>query len=305
MRICGLAIFFLSLISVGEAQVADKILARISEEIITLSDQKVFRKQLQQNLVPKNLLFQVFPKKNLLKNKQKDLEFLISQKILLLSLQKKNPLFPLPEQEIQRALLSLKGNLSDKIFAQKLRNNHLHLTSLKNQIKDFLKIDFLIRQQIFSKINISESDIYAFYFNKTGKSFFKIFEYEFSSLFFPATNKESAKLFQKNLARLSFEEAAKKQSLKIKVSKLKSIDINPLMEKALKSLSISQVSPLIPLNNGFYILKLKWKTPVLTALQQKQKNQIQEQLFKKELKREMNKWFQEKKQIFFTQIFSQ
>ena len=281
-----------------QAQIVEKVQAQIAEEMISLIDLKNFQKQLSLDLVsPSFLLKQMYKKSQLLNNKDKLLDFMITRN-LLAQITKKEGLSEIPNKDIETSLRSLKGKISHKKFSRKLNQAGIDLKALRKQIRTDLKNDLLLAQFVISKIIVSEQDIESYHFNKHNQALFKNFEYEFVSVTF-AENKKSAvlkKILDKDSDDL--EKMARSLDLEHKVLKLKQKDIQPTFKKELDKLSVSQLSPVLLLGNSYYILQLKWKYPQISPGEQKKKNQIEKTLYKKKLKEEIKKWVEEKKASF-------
>ena len=151
---------------------------------------KVFQKRLKQNLVPSSLILKyLFKKSELLKDKQKVLDFLIKRQVLY-QLAKQEKLPDISEEKLKQALDKLKGKSSHKAFSKKLSKVGLTLDALKKDLLIDLKADFLLKQAVLSNIVISEQDIESYHFAKYNQALFKTFEYEFVSVSFSENQKD-------------------------------------------------------------------------------------------------------------------
>lgn len=282
----------------SQARVVEKIQAQIAEEMISLIDLKNFQKQFRWGLVPSSLLLkQVYKKSELLKDKNKLLDFMITRKMLFqIAQQEKLP--EIPKKNIEKRLSSIKGSSSHKSFSRKLIKAGLTLQDLRQQILMNLKNDLLLSQFVVSKITVSEQDVESYHFNKYNQALFKNFEYEFVSINFTENKKEA--VLKKLLGKTSdnLEEIARSLKLEYKTFKLKDGEIQSLFKKELDKLSVSQISPFLLLGGSYYILQLKWKQPQISPREQKKKGQIEKFLFEKKLKEEIQKWIEEKKASF-------
>lgn len=279
-------------------RLVEKILLPLGAEMITLSERNQLERELRANLIPSGLLLEIFPKKTLLSDKETLLNFLVARKVIDLSLQEEGLQSVETEaRRVQAHLNQLKASTSSKAFKRKLRKNSLSLKTLQSKISQSVKRDFFITKEFVSKIVVSDSDINGYFFNKKGKNLFQIFEYEFSFLSFSQTKKglnEARRAFRA-LPASSFESLSQRKGVRFEKHRLKSHEMSPPMEKALKNLSVSQISPLTPIGDRIYIFKLNWKAPVFTLAQEKERRRIHSLLLKKELAREFHKWLKEKK----------
>ena len=289
--------FFFALNS--QALLVEKIQAQVGEEMISLIDLKNFQKQIRLNLVPPSLLLKyVYSSKKLLKSKSKLLDFMITRSVLA-QIAKQKQLPEIPKKNIQKVFLRLKGSSSHKKFSIKLKQAGLSVKTLKQEILIDLKNDLLLSQFVISKIAVSEQDIESYHFNKYHQALFKTFEYEFATLNFKENKKEAVlRLLKKDKDLVELKEVAEFLNLEHKVLKLKEGEIQKFFKKELDKLFVSQISSVLFVNNSYYILQLKWKTPQISTAEQKKKNQIQTILYEKKTRQEIEKWIEEKKTAF-------
>ena len=288
----------------GQALLVEKVIARVGEDMISLMDLKLYRRQLAQNVVPETLLFKVTSRRVLLSRKGRLPEFMVSKKILESLVEELD--FQPSEKQIQRVVKKIRGRLTGKAFVQKLSRNGLSLKKLRGEVALALKIDFLLTQEVASKIIVSENDINSFYFNKKGKSLFRHYEYDITSLSFPRTDEgvKKARAAREAYKSMSVDEISRTFSGQLKTSQLKTGEMQRVVEKALASLSVSDMSDPIPMGNHLYLFRLNWKTPLLTRAAEKTKTRIHKTLFEKELREALKKWLEEKKTDFSVKILS-
>jgi len=302
MKIWFLAVFLCLAPIKNQARLVEKLVAQVGEDLIFLSDIYQFQKYVGHDLLPDSVLFKLFAKKALLKNRSLALEFLITSSMLY-QLAKAERLAVKPKVfekdgsiKMNREESSLKNS-----WAQKLQSQKITLDQFWDLVDTYATNDLLISRQVISKIIIPESEINGYYLNKYGKPLFETFTYNFLSVAFPK-NKEGLKksqFFVKAASRdTSFLKLAKRQGLKARSSILNPLEINPKMYKALKTMSVSQVSNPLALDRQLYVLKLKWKEPYLKPTEQKKQMEIRSLLFEKALKKAVKTWIQQQKTSF-------
>ena len=299
------SLFFCLVLSFsGQALLVEKGLARVGEDMISLMDLNFYRRQLTGNMVPESLLFKLTSRRALLSGRNHLLDFMVSRKILENLTEDLD--FQPSEKQIQRVVKKIRGRLTGKAFVQKLNQSGLSLKTLRAEIALALKIDFLLTQEVVSKIIISENDINSFYFNQKGRSLFKHFEYDVTSLTFPRTEEgiKKARSARKAYGKMSVEELSRTFSGQLKTSQLRTGEMRTAMEKALKSLSVSDMSDPVPMGDHLYLFRLNWKTPLLTRAAEKTKSRIHKTLFNRELKEALKRWMEEKKTEFSVKILS-
>ena len=279
-------VFFTSQFSDG--RLVEKTIASVDEESILLSDTRLLKKRLAAGLEPQTLLFEIFPKSILLKSQTARKEFLVYKALLNKEASKSHKTI-----NTQNEIKKIQGKLSNKIFALRLKKQGLDMTSLIQLIAEAKQQNQAIRQKIASQIIISENDISAYHASKTGRSLYKDFLYEVFSL---KVSSKQAQKFQNMLKEnkpTSLKAWAKTINKTLKKQRLKGSDINQKFKQILNNLSVSEISPLIKIENQNYFFQLIWKQPLLNKKLQHKKQQISQLLWKKELKQELKKWFKE------------
>ena len=282
----------------SQARLVESIKAQVGEEIITQRDLHNFKSQLKQKLVPPSLLLKtLYSRSQLIKKKSLRLKFMIENSLLTQLSEQSDGL--IDQSVLNKALKSMQGKLSQEQFNKKLKAVGLSLESLKKGLKSSLQIDFLLSQSVFSKISLSNQDIESYHFTKYKKPLFKFFEYEFTSLSFPESKKGLVIKKRQENSFKSLEELAQELNLEYKTSRLKENQISESFKKELDKLSVSQFSSLLLIGETYYLLQLKWKSPLISPKEHKKKSQIEKILYEKKAKQELRQWLEEKKSQFF------
>ena len=283
------------------AGLVESLKAHVGEEIITQRDLHDFKIQLKQKLVPPSLLLKkLYNSSELLKKEDLRLQFLIEREMLA---QLAKPA-PVNEKSLRTAFKAMQGSLPKKHFAKKLSRAGLTEDSLKQALKASRQIDFLLSQSVLSKISLSDQDIESYHFAKYNKPLFKAFEYEFSSLSFPENKKDMVLKSRRDHPVQNLEELSKSLNLEYKSSRLKEDQISRDFKKELDKLSVSQFSPLMFLGGRYYLLQLKWKSPLISPKEKRKRDQIEKLLFDQKLKQELRQWIEIQKSLFFIKQIS-
>ena len=303
----------------ARALLVEKTAIQAGDRMISLLDIQSFRRQLRAGLVPDSILFKVFPKKQLLRDDGLLMEFLAFREAARLRAEESPEAkkFEPSGDQILAAAAALRGRLSPKAFDKKLKaHGFLPLKpqrplkplkplraknpsaasapkSLLKELRDSLKAEFVLAQEAASKAFVSDSDISRHYLRTAGRSqSAKNFEYELSSVSFAGGpgGRKKAEAFHRALLRSSFEEAADKAGLKARAARLRDSEMSAEIKKALRGLSVSQSSSPARIGGRIYVFHLKWKAPLLSRLEERERARIQELLFEEELKKQLKKW---------------
>ena len=283
-----------------QAQVLEKTLGFVGERALLLSETYELKKRIQLKLEPDTSLFLLFPKTKLLKNSHLRVQFLAYRQALLK--QAKRLGLEVSEQEASRLFKKIPGSRAQKLM--KLKRQGWNLTRFNKYLTESLQAEQALIKSVSSKILISENDIQGYFFSKNRKNLYSSFQYEVLSLILPRSRAGQGEDIKKFLERASVPAAVKKFQLKKQVSKFKTGDMNPSMKKAVERLSVSETSHPVRVGNNTYIFKLLWKRPLLTGKLISLKSKIEKRLFKKEMRQELKKWFQNKISHFSIRISS-
>ncbi len=288
------------------AQTVEKTLATVEGEMISLMDLKETRKRLKTGFLEDSPLLTLFSKSTLKKKDSTLLEFLVYEKLLDLFAPKTEIGQNFFQKELSKRRKQM--GLSKKAFSRKLVKNHFTSSSYKAFLKKSILRNLLIQKEIMEKIRISNQDLNEYALQKEGKTLFNTFEYELSYVLFPQT-KEGKKQAQKNYLLFSKDPASfdkwapeKKGEKKETLKKIQLSSMHPMIQKALKALSIGQISQVLSLPSGYHIFKALWKTPVITTKNKKRKEKLFTVLFKDLFKKELKNWLEQKKKTSFVQI---
>lgn len=294
-------LIFVSLIvfsGFSKAQLVERVQAQVGSKMISFIDLKNFQKQLRVGFISNSLLLKYgFKKSQLLNNRKKLLDFMISREMLF-QLAKKESLPPIPREAIEKSLKQKKGSLSHKQFSAKLQRAGLSLKDLRQEILIDLTLDSFITQFVVSKITVSEQDVESYYFNKYNRPLFKSFEYEFVSLQFEEKNKPKILKNLEEKGPIELKELALSLGLKHKTLRLREQDLQEGLKKELVKLSVSQLSPIFQLEGNYYVLQLKWKYPQISLKERQTKARIEKLLYGQKQRAEIKKWVEEKRASF-------
>ena len=310
MKYCWIFTFLFCSQFLSAKIVVEKTLATVEGEMISLMDLKEAKKRLKQGFLADSVLYPLFNKTQLQKKDSVLLEFLIYEKLLDLSVVK-TPL-QIDEKTLSQTINKKKKRkgLSKKAFSRLLVKNHFTSSSYKEFLRKSILRNLFIQKEIAEKIRISDQDINEYALQKQGKALFTSFEYELAYLLFPPTE-EGKKRAQKVLRDIEKDSSLFDKwspgSEKEKREILKNISlsaIHPSIKSAIGKLSIGQASSVLSLPAGHHIFKVLWKTPVITAQNQKRKERLGVLLFKEIFNKKLKLYLEEKKKTAFIQVNS-
>ena len=292
------------------AQTVEKTLATVEEEMISLIDLKEARLRLKQGFLNDLTLLVLFSTSALKKKNSALLNFLIYEKLLDLSV--KNSDLKIKTSQVRGELKKQRKQLglSKKGFSRRLVKSQFTSSSYKEFLKRNLLRRMFIQREIIEKIRLTDQELNEYALKKQGRGLFSSFKYDLTYLQFPNTKsgeKQAKKVSQILLKDpLQFDKWPEQKN-KVRKEVLKELTLlgmHKSIRPVIKQLSLGQISPIIMLPTGPAIFKILWKTPIITAKNQKRKEQLGQALFQELLKEKLRVLLEDLKKKTFVQINS-
>lgn len=306
----GLIISLLFFSSFLNAEVIEKIIAIVDDEIITLSDLESYRQKIKTGKLSDDLLKP--NKQNLLSNNNELIDYIINEKILTAEVKKNNLTVTIErlEQEIRK--ITQQNQLTRQQLKTALAKEGIEFSTYQDFIKTRLERQSLVEKEISSKVKISDDDILSYYLLQKGNASKKTFEYSVNHIFFSTTKGSDERAYrtaQSVLSKLKegqpFEDLANQYSEDSNLGTggflgvFKSGEMVPELEGPITQLDVNQFSEIVKSKRGYHILKLLKKTIVADPQFLKEKTSIYNHLFQINFEKEFNTWLNFKRQQAF------
>jgi peptidyl-prolyl cis-trans isomerase SurA len=242
----------------GAAEVVDRIVAEVNNDIITMSELKNLEKSVQAQSGVK-------PGKIDKKMQREMLEGLIDRKLAKAEAKRRG--ITVSPKEVDEALTRFKqrNNIpDDQILAKALASQGLSLKEFKQQMADQIAQDRLLAMTVGSKITISDAEVHRIYDERFKKSGAQVHLLTLRLPFPPgATDAQKEETKQKAEAILNdvkrgvpFTEAASKLSLSPSdVGFVSQSDLDPRLGEYLENLKPNQVAP-VATPGGFQLIQV-------------------------------------------------
>lgn len=290
-----------------QAKTVDKIVAIVSNEILTLSDVEDYKKKLKQGKV-KDDLFEINAKE-LLSDQKKLIKQLVDEKIL--------------QSEIKRKNLEVTKEAVDEEIAKIMRKNRISKAQLKQALKqegtnysdyyDFIKKSMerraIIQQSITSKVRITDEDVEQYYLKKFDKNRTNSFSYNLSHILFK--NKEDADSIYKELVSgQAFSDLAEKYSQDTDFNSggflgvFKSGEMSKAIESAVKKISSGEFTKPVKTAAGYHIFKINSKKLIPNPDLEEKKERIKGILTQEAMKNQFRFWLDQKRKETYIRINS-
>jgi parvulin-like peptidyl-prolyl isomerase len=283
----------------------DAILAVVNDEVITLKDLQNYIRQTQVSLVAEGV--EQEQSEALMAELERDgINRLVEDKLIL---SRANEIgITVRDKLVDERLAEIRQKYgSEQAMVDALVQNGATLTDLKNKIVDQLKIKFIVDHEVKSKIFVNPQEVTQFY-DQNQSHFQKGERVNLDSVYIAfMDDKEIARTRAHEALGLAkdgrdFAEVAKQYSDTPSLGVVERGQLLPAIEEAVFNLGEGGVSPLIEVDTGIYIFKLKGRIPAQTADLKEVKDQIFTFLYRKKFKERLEQWLVKLKKKAYVEI---
>ncbi len=283
-------LIIISFSTLVNSEVIEAVVAKVNNEIITLSEVRKAEQDLLKTL--SSLYSGEQLNKKIEELHKKIIEKMIEE--LLLSQKAKEQNITVADQEIQESVDKLKEEnniLTDEQLREALKQEGLTLEDLKNQIRNRIMQQKLIFYNLQGKISITEQELQKYY-KVHIKNFTEPEKLRVSHIlisFQEHSKEEALKIAQEVLNKLKngddFSELASKYSDSPTKDKgadlgfLTKEEMNPSFSKVAFAMQIGQFSDIIETEEGYHIFKITDKVESKVQSYENVKNQIYQIIF--------------------------
>ena len=319
---CLVALFFWLQTSVNStAEMVDKIVAVVNDDIITLSELEDettdIYKTLANNKSPENLLEAMDEARELALNKMID-RTLMEQKAKQFNLS-------VSEAEIDSAFERTKSNMSldSSQFRQKLKKSGLSEEQYRNQLRDNILQSKILSVDVRSKIVITDEMVLDYYdqhyTSRVNQGDYYLLQMGFSWKEDPQKDLEQSKNKTLKIAKRIHNLVTGGQDFKTLAKKFSDLpsasdggdigiftldEMAPAMQSAVKDLKPGELSSIIELQSGYQFFKLlsgEDEAIVVTSSLESSKGEIRDKLYESKMKEAYKVWVKNLKESAYIQ----
>tara|TARA_B100000315_G_scaffold33171_1_gene27844 strand:+ start:12774 stop:14354 length:1581 start_codon:yes stop_codon:yes gene_type:complete len=318
MSIKNITIIFLFLWlipGISAAQVIDRIVAKVNDDIITFSELE----KLVYSMEKVNSRNESEKKRIFNKEKKNVLTKIIEQK-LQLHYAKQNGL-EATKNDIDKAIEDIKrnNNFSDELFEATLEREGLTLEIYRDSLKQQITLSKVLNVKVRSRIKVNEKEVESYY-SKNKKKFLKPVEIKAYHIIFVVNNKEDKvkaarqkkkalrvlKLVRKNkdfkkLAKTYSEGPSKDTGGDL--GWVKKGTMISSFEKAAFSLKKGETSSLVKTDYGYHIIKVVDRREAKNRVLDEARGEIKKILFKNKYDDKYDQWMAELKKNAFIEVY--
>lgn len=297
------------------AELIDKTIAIVNNEVIVESDLKGFSNKIGQNgMVDEMLLFGV-SLENLKKNRDSQLQYLINEKVLESEIKRLNLNVTIERVEQEIREVAKRNNVGRNELVTALKAQGVELSDYQDFIKKRIERQSLIEQEISSRIRISDDDVLALYVKQRPSGQTQTFEFSISHIFFnpqkgglDAANDRALGVLKKLNSKQSFENLAEQYSEDKNFNSggllgvFKTGELSEEFLNALQNIEINQHTDVVKSKSGLHILKLNTKKAISDPQFEKEKEKLRAQIFEVAFQKNFKNWLESKKEDSFVKI---
>ena len=318
MSIKNISIIFLLfwfLPGISEAQVIDRIVAKVNDEIITFSElEKVVFSMEKVNTGDESEKRRIFNKA-----KKNVLNKIIEQK-LQLHYAKLNRL-EASKNDIDNAIedIKTKNNFSDELFKTTLEREGLTFKIYRDSLKQQITLSRVLNAEVRSRIKINEKEVKSYYL-KNKKKFLKPLEIKAYHIIFVVSDKDTkAKTMKQKKKALRVLKLARKGDDFIELARthsegpsknsggdlgwVKKGAMISSFEDAAFSLRKGEISGLVKTDYGYHIIKVVDRRKAKNGTLDEARDEIKNVLFKNKYEDIYDKWMGELKKNAFIEVY--
>ena len=310
-----LTILILTSAAVTRAEVVEKTVAIVNNELVLESDFKELQKRLGKPGLVDDALLMDKTAESLKKDRKAQLEYLINEKLL--------------SSEVKRLNLTITADRVDSDIRDTARRNNIPVEELLKIIKsqglseseyrafkkEQIEKSSLMESEIISKLRISDEDAMNEYLKTNPTKQSSIDEFSVAHIFFNPKKggaEEAVKRAENVVSRLqkgeNFEVLAQQFSEDPNFSAggslgtFKSGEFLPEIENSISNLKVGETTPIVKSRMGFHVVKLTGKKLTPDPQFERAKEGIKSRLLEASFKRQLKTWLQSKKDEAFIRI---
>lgn len=307
--------FFILLPFVAQAEVVERIVAIINNEVILESDFKELQHKMKTPALLDESMMMGKSIDDLKKDRKVQLDYLINEKIMASEIKRLNHSVTMErvDQEIKDMAQKNHVSVADVLAAFKAQG--ISTSEYQNFLKEKIEKQSLIESEIISKLRISDDDALAEYLKKNPANKSSVNEFTIAHIFFnpkkggvEAALKRGQTVLDKLRQGESFETLAEQNSEDPNFTSggllgtFKSGEFMKEVEDSIQSLNPGQTTGIVKSRMGFHIVKLLYKKLTTDPKFEREKEHIKSALFEQNFKRQMKNWLQSKREESFVRI---
>jgi len=308
-------IFTIVLPLVARAEVIDRILAVVNDDIITQSDLVNYQKKMRSNGLLDESLLNMYDKKKLQTDNQALIQFLIDEKTIDTEITRQGLVTPIEQVESEIRNIARARGIDRNQLKQALAKEGVVYSEYQDFVKTSLQRQTLLQKEVTSKIKISDEEINAYYLSNNKSSKALVFEYTLAHILF-LSSRDGSEAAEKR-ARIVREKLDKKipfETLAAQYSEdpnfvqgglfgtFRVSEFNKDVEQVISQLGVTDISPVIKMADGYRIFKVLKKTLVPSPDLEAKRENIRQLLLADNFKKQFRSWLEQRRRDSYIKI---
>ncbi len=298
-----------------KAELVEKIVAVVNDEIITLSDLTKYKSRIGKGVLFDDLLTQGQDVKAIVADQKKLISLLIDEKILDGEIKKQGLAITIERVEKEIRNVSKNNNMSRAQLKDVLKGQGVDFSDYQNVIKSRLERQSLIEKNVTSKIQISDEEVASYRGEGATSSSGRLNEYTISHILIKiskggeaSAKKRAQEVLEKLKKGASFQKVAEDSSEDPNFSKggllgtFRDGELLKEFDKPVKALNVGAYSDVVKTKLGFHVLMLNDKKTIQNPVAEKEKEKIRSLLSQRAFQKQFRIWLDQRRQEAFVRI---
>lgn len=301
--------------SISSAQVLDRIIAVVNDEIILASDEAELLKRLKQPGSIDDILLLGQSQDDLSKDQKKRMDYLVLEKLFESEIKRLNLSVTIERVEQEIRDIARRNGISRNEMLSALRAQGVSTSEYQDFVKTKIERQSLIEAEIASKIRISDEEVLGHYLRNNPNNESTVYEYQLAHIFFnprkggpQAALQRAEQVYAKAQSGEAFDKLAEQNSEDSNftagglLGNFKAGEMSKEFEQAVHNLGIGQISKPVSSRAGIHILRVLNKKVVADPRFEQQKERLRATLAEQAFKRHLENWIQVKRDDSFIRI---
>lgn len=314
----AIALFLTAFIAkpqLASAEVVERIVAVVNNEIVLLSDFKRLQNKIKTPALIDEALLGDKDLKTLANDRKVQLDYLINEKIMESEIKRLNHSVTMERVDQEIRDMAKKNNVTVNDILAAFKAQGISPAEYQAFLKEKIEKQALIESEVVSKLRISDDDALSEYLKKNPENKSTVNEFTIAHIFFnpkkggaEAAYKRAEDVLQKLRAGENFETLAEHNSEDPNfttggvLGTFKSGEFLKEIEDSIQNMSPGQVSSIVKSRLGYHIVKLLGKKLTADPKFEREKERIKAALFEQNFKRQIKNWLSSKREEAFIRI---
>lgn len=308
-------IWILSISPSAPAEIIDRVVAIVNDEVITQSDISNFQKKLKTHGLLDESLLNLYDAKELLTDQKYLINYLVDEKTIDSEIKHQGIVSPIEQVESEIGNIAKARHIERTQLKAALKKEGIAYSDYQDFIKSSLQRQTLMQKEVSSKIKISDEEVNSYYVAQHPTQGALVYEYSLAHIVFSEANggpdaahKRAQDARGKINQGVPFESVAAQASEDPQFVQggvfgtFRLADFNKEVRDVMSKLNAGDTSEVVHMANGYQIFKVLKKTLVPSPDLEEKREEIRRLLMGDNFKRQFRSWIDQKRRDSFVRI---